>query len=214
MTYAAGHCQGAPSGNLNDDTVAREDQVYGNWMIVKPRNGRSIRIARKEVQDSSHINGKGGNRFNILTSTDNAVEQEEGNHRTKVLEQRGPVNKPEAFSKSKKTDSKPKSTSNNETTSTPFVGPRTTTKVPTSSSSIFVSPTYKESSQPTSLGPDHSAVILSPLPGEENPSTAADFPQASKPSVVARIGSLYVHPPIGLPNLSTSTPEANSKFLS
>lgn len=145
-----------------DVAVAHEKQVYGEWMQVKPRYGRQARAARRDGQASNQINKRAGNRFNPLVVMGDDYEHEEGNHQATDVVQRSSGSTQEMTTKSKKTPPKAKSTRVNDKMYAPSADPRKTTKPPVAESSIFISSVYKESSQATTLGPDHSAVILSP----------------------------------------------------
>lgn len=187
VTLVVGLSQGETVGNADVTAVEREEQAFGDWMKVKPRNGRSIRTAKRDEKEPAQYNGKGGNRFNPQSSLDIAAEQVNGNPRTNAVEQKGHVSKQEAITRIKKAYPKAKSMDTIAIMSASTVDHGKMTKTPDTPSSIFVSPAFKESSQTTSLGPDHLAVILSPLTDEGPSTNAGDTLQPPKPTVSARI---------------------------
>lgn len=203
-----------------NDAAAREERAFGEWMKVKPRNGRHARIIRND-QDAFRSNAESGSRFNLLASLDSRVDHEQGNPRTEFIKQHAPVNVGESSRKPAGRGTKGKSTANADKPSVSNTG---TTKAKTQAAStadFFDSPAYKEACQVTSLGPSHTAVVLT-----NTPSPSADMevisglgPNPARPTPPMRAGKSRF-PPKGPDrprqknglNVNTNTKFKVSKF--
>lgn len=134
-------------------------------------------------------------RFSMLTALDSIKEHHNGNSCLGDDEQTPSVDMHGAKEVVSRKEEKAKSTHNKGKSPVVVAGTLRTKKQPAADSSIFDSPAYKETYQPTTLGSDHHTAIVLSAPNELNSSQAATSgPSLSRPKVSARLNRMVFSP--------------------